>query len=40
MPGFRLSFCRFKDNQVRLHLFVLAYNQAVFLRQLVLPRSV
>ena len=28
------------DNQVRLHLFVLAYNLGNFLRQLVLPREV
>jgi hypothetical protein len=28
------------DNQVRLHLFVLAYNLGNFLRQLVLPREI
>ena len=28
------------DNQVRLHLFVLAYNLGNFLRQVVLPQSV
>jgi hypothetical protein len=36
----RLSCRRFKDNQVRLQLFALAYNLANFLRQLALPRSV
>jgi len=30
----------FKDNAVRLQLFVLAYNLANFLRRLALPRSV
>jgi Transposase DDE domain group 1 len=40
MPSCRLSCCRFKDNQVRLPLFALAYNLADFLRQLVQPRSV
>ena len=34
----RLSCRRFKDNQVRLQLFALAYNLANFLRQLALPR--
>jgi hypothetical protein len=34
-------FCRnFKDNQVRLQLFALAYNLGNFLRRLALPRSV
>jgi hypothetical protein len=36
----RLSCRRFKDNQVRLQLFALAYNLGNFLRQLALPRSV
>jgi hypothetical protein len=36
----RLSCHRFKDNEVRLQLFALAYNLANFLRQLALPRSV
>src|SRR6516162_599406 len=36
----RLSCRRFKDNQVRLQLFALAYNPANFLRQLALPRPV
>ena len=36
----RLSCHDFVDNQVRLHLFVLAYNLGNFLRQLVLPREV
>src|SRR5262249_26101534 len=36
----RLSGRRFKDNQVRLQLFALAYNLATFLRQLALPRPV
>jgi hypothetical protein len=36
----RLSCRRFRDNQVRLQLFALAYNLANFLRQLALPRSV
>jgi hypothetical protein len=36
----RLSCHDFVDNQVRLHLFVLAYNLGNFLRQAVLPRSV
>lgn len=35
----RLSCRRFKDDQVRLRLFALAYNLATFLRQLALPRS-
>ncbi len=30
----------FKDNQVRLQLFALAYNLGNFLRRLALPRSV
>jgi len=36
----RLSCHDFTDNQVRLQLFVLAYNLGNFLRQAVLPRSV
>ena len=36
----RLSCHDFVDNQVRLHLFVLAYNPGNFLRQAVLPRAV
>jgi hypothetical protein len=36
----RLSCHNFVDNQVRLLLFVLAYNLGNFLRQTVLPRSV
>jgi hypothetical protein len=36
----RLSCHDFVDNQVRLQLFVLAYNVGNFLRQTVLPRSV
>ena len=36
----RLSCHRFRANQVRLALFVLAYNLGNFLRRLVLPRSV
>jgi len=36
----RLSCHDFLDNQVRLHLFVLAYNLGNFLRQSVLPQSV
>lgn len=36
----RLSCQRFKDNQARLQLFVLAYNLGNFLRRLALPRSV
>src|ERR1019366_6355406 len=36
----RLSCHDFVDNQVQLHLFVLAYNLGNFLRQLVLPREV
>jgi hypothetical protein len=35
-----LSCRRFKDNQVRLQLFALAYNLGNFLRQLALPREV
>ena len=35
-----LSCHDFVDNQVRLHLFVLAYNLGNFLRQLVLPREI
>lgn len=36
----RLSCHDFKDNQVRLFLFVLAYNLGNFMRQAVLPNSV
>jgi len=36
----RLSCRKFKDNAVRLQLFVLAYNLANFLRRLALPRSI
>jgi hypothetical protein len=36
----RLSCHDFADNQVRLHLFVLAYNLGNFLRQAVLPQAV
>ena len=36
----RLSCHDFKDNQVRLQLFALAYNLGNFLRRLALPRSV
>jgi hypothetical protein len=36
----RLSCRRFRANQVRLALFVLAYNLGNFLRRLVLPRAV
>jgi Transposase DDE domain group 1 len=36
----RLSCRRFKDNQVRLQLFALAYNLGNFQRQLALPREV
>jgi hypothetical protein len=36
----RLSCHDFVDNQVRLHLFVLAYNLGNFLRQLVLPPEI
>lgn len=36
----RLSCHRFEDNQVRLQLFVLAYNLGNFLRRLALPASV
>jgi hypothetical protein len=36
----RLSCHDFVDNQVRLHLFVLAYNLGNFLRQAVLPKAV
>ena len=36
----RLSCHDFVDNQVRLHLFVLAYNLGNFLRQALLPRGV
>jgi hypothetical protein len=36
----RLSCKNFRDNQVRLQLFALAYNLRNFLRRLVLPRSI
>jgi hypothetical protein len=36
----RLSCHDFVDNQVRLHLFVLAYNLGSFLRQTVMPQAV
>ena len=36
----RLSCQGFVDNQVRLHLFALAYNRGNFLRRLALPQSV
>ncbi len=36
----RLSCHDFVDNQVRLQLFILAYNLGNFLRQAVLPRAV
>lgn len=36
----KLSCHDFKDNQVRLLLFALAYNPGNFLRRLALPRSV
>jgi hypothetical protein len=36
----RLSCHDFVDNQVRLHLFVLAYNLGNFLRQAMLPKAV
>jgi len=36
----RLSCREFKDNEVRLQLFALAYNLANFLRRLALPRSI
>jgi hypothetical protein len=36
----KLSCRRFKDNAARLQLFVLAYNLANFLRQLVLAESI
>jgi len=36
----RLSCHDFRDNEVRLQLFALAYNLANFLRQLVLPRPI
>jgi len=38
--GCRLSCREFKDNAVRLQLFVLAYNLANSLRRLALPRSI
>jgi Transposase DDE domain group 1 len=36
----RLSCCRFISNQVRLSLFILAYNLGNFLRRFALPREV
>ena len=40
VPMQRLSCHDFVDNQVRLQLFVLAYNLGNFLRQAVLPQAV
>ena len=40
MKWTRLSCRRFRDNQVRLRLFVLAYNLENFPRQRALPREV
>ena len=40
MKWTKLSCHDFVDNQVRLHLFALAYNLGNFLRRLALPRSV
>jgi len=39
VPGMRLSCHQFKDNAVRLDLFVLAYNLVNFLRRLALPKQ-
>jgi hypothetical protein len=36
----RISCRNFRNNQVRLQLFALAYNLGNFLRRLVLPRSI
>jgi hypothetical protein len=36
----RLSCRAFRDNEVRLQLFALAYNLASFLRSLVLPNQI
>ena len=36
----KLSCCLFRDNQLRLQLFGLAYNLGNFLRQLALPKAV
>lgn len=36
----RLSCCRFISNQVRLVLFILAYNMGNFLRHLALPKKI
>lgn len=36
----RLSCHRFVANQVRLHLFILAYNLGNFLRRLTLPKAI
>ena len=36
----RLSCHDFRDNEVRLQLFALAYNLANFVRRLALPRSI
>ncbi len=36
----RLSFCKFRDNVVRLQLHALAYNLANFMRTLALPKEV
>jgi hypothetical protein len=38
--AFRLTCRNFRNNQVRLQLFVLAYNLGNFLRRLALPRSI
>ncbi len=40
MSWTRLFCCRFASNQVRLALFVLAYNVANFLRRFALPKEV
>lgn len=40
MKWTKLSCKNFRDNQVRLQLFALAYNMGNFLRTLVLPRSI
>jgi Transposase DDE domain group 1 len=40
MKWTRLSCRRFRDNQVRLQLFALAYNLGNFLRELAPPREV
>ena len=40
IEGFRLSCHRFVANEVRLQLFVLAYNLGNFLRRLCLPKAI